>query len=96
MSSAKPIQEDQLALAKALTAKTQQLCIGLEHGAADVLDLVTPVTADLLRWWFSDDMVTSRLGLSFHVGQKQAILNAIVAHEVLGSTSLLDLYKQVA
>ena len=96
MSSAKPIQEDQLALAKALTAKTQQLCIGLEHGAADVLDLVTPVTADLLRWWFSDDMVTSRLGLSFHVGQKQAILNAIVAHELLGSTSLLDLYKQVA
>ncbi|MFZ1809981.1 MAG: DEAD/DEAH box helicase family protein, partial [Candidatus Nitrotoga sp.] len=32
----------------------------------------------------------------FHVGQRQAILNAIVAHEVLKSNSLLDLYQQVA
>jgi type III restriction enzyme len=96
MSIAKPIQEDQLALSKALTARTQALCKGLSHGAADILDMVTPVTADLLRWWFSEDMVTTRQGLSFHEGQRQAILNAIVAHEVLGSTSLLDLYTQVA
>ena len=96
MSEGKLIQEDQLALAKALTSRTRQLCEGLEHGKAEVLDLVTPVTADLLRWWFSDDMVTTRQGLSFHEGQKQAILNAIVAHEVLASTSLLDLYQQVA
>ena len=37
-----------LALATALTAKTQALCLGLEHGAADVLELVTPTTAELL------------------------------------------------
>ncbi len=87
---------DPLALSTALTAKTRQLCLGLEHGAADILELVTPTTAELLHWWFSQDMMDARGGLNFHAGQKQAILNAIVAHEVLGAASLLDLYRQVA
>ena len=92
--------EDQLALAAGLTAKTQQLCLGLESGAADILDLVTPTTAELLLWWFGEDMVLARQGLNFHAGQKQAILNAIVAHEVLGQErdhwTLLDLYQACA
>ncbi|HRK79171.1 MAG TPA: DEAD/DEAH box helicase family protein [Thiobacillus sp.] len=86
--------ENQLALSAGLTAKTNALCLGLESGAAEILDLVTPVTSELLKWWFGDDMVVARGGLNFHAGQKQAILNAIVAHEVLGATTLLDLYKQ--
>ena len=85
-----------LALSTALTTKTNQLCLGLESGAADLLELVTPTTAELLLWWFGEDMVAARGGLNFHAGQKQAILNAIVAHEVLGAASLLDLYQQVA
>jgi len=85
-----------LPLAAALTKRTQTLCLGLESGAAEILDLVTPTTAELLKWWFGEDMVLARNGLNFHVGQKQAILNAIVAHEVLQSTSLRNLYKQVA
>ncbi len=96
--------ENQLALASALTAKTRQLCLGLESGAADILERVRPTTAELLLWWFGDDMVLARggenRGLNFHTGQKQAILNAIVAHEVLGrdqpNWSLLDLYKACA
>ena len=96
--------DDQLALATGLTAKTQQLCLGLESGAADILELVTPTTADLLTWWFGEDMVMARggegRGLNFHAGQKQAILNAIVAHEVLGASSekwsLLNLYQEAA
>ena len=92
--------DDQLALAAGLTAKTQQLCLGLESGAADILDLVTPTTAELLLWWFGEDMVLARQGLNFHAGQKQAILNAIVAHEVLGQErdhwTLLDLYQACA
>lgn len=92
--------DDQLALAAGLTAKTQQLCLGLESGAADILDLVTPTTAELLLWWFGEDMVLARQGLNFHAGQKQAILNAIVAHEVLGhereNWTLLDLYQACA
>ena len=87
---------DPLALSTALTAKTKQFCLGLEHGAADLLEWVTPTTAELLLWWFGQDMVDTRAGLNFHAGQKQAILNAIVAHEVLGAASLLDLYQQVA
>ena len=85
-----------LALSTALTAKTRQLCLGLESGAADILELVTPTTAELLLWWFGEEMQATRGGLNFHQGQKQAILNAIVAHEVLGSATLQDLYQQVA
>ena len=88
---------NQLALSSALTTKTNQLCLGLASGAAEILELVTPTTAELLMWWFGEDMVLARQGLNFHVGQKQAILNAIVAHEVLGKDhnnwTLLDLYK---
>ena len=96
--------DSQLALSAGLTIKTNQLCKSLESGAAEILELVTPTTAELLTWWFGEDMVMSRGGnnggLNFHAGQKQAILNAIVAHEVLGKEhaqwSLLDLYKAVA
>ena len=96
--------ENQLALSTGLTAKTNQLCLGLESGAADILELVTPMTAELLLWWFGEDMVLARggdnRGLNFHAGQKQAILNAIVAHEVMGKDhdhwTLLDLYQACA
>lgn len=86
---------DQLALAAGLTEKTTQLCIGIESGVADIFELVTPTTAELLHWWFSDDACATRR-FNFHSGQRQAILNTIVAHEVLASPSLLDLYKQAA
>jgi len=89
MNSSQP-----LALSLALTDKARQLALGLEHGAADLLDSVTPITAELLRWWFGQDMVDARGALNFHAGQKQAILNAIVAHEVLDAASLQDLYEK--
>jgi type III restriction enzyme len=56
--------DKQLALAAGLTAKTNQLCQGLESGAADILELVTPTTADLLAWWFGEDMVMARGNLN--------------------------------
>jgi type III restriction enzyme len=85
---------DFLPLAAGLTAKTQQLCLGLEDGSADLYDLVTPTTAELLRWWFLEDICQTR-HFNFHPGQRQAILNAIVAHEVLAAPTLQALYKQV-
>ena len=96
--------EHPLALSAGLTAKTKALCLGLESGAAEILERVTPTTAELLGWWFGEDMVAARGGtvggLNFHAGQKQAILNAIVAHEVLGEGKaqwgLVDLYKAAA
>ncbi|MEY2893651.1 MAG: hypothetical protein RJA98_3559 [Pseudomonadota bacterium] len=87
---------DQLALSKALTAHTQRLCLGLESGAAELFERVTPATAELLHWWFGEDMTASRVGLNFHPGQRQAILNTIVAHEVLGASTLRELYERVA
>jgi type III restriction enzyme len=85
-----------LPLAQGLTTRTRQLCLGLESGAADILDLVTPTTAELLLWWFGEEQTTTRGALNFHTGQQQAILNAIVAHEVLQAPHLKDLYQQVA
>ncbi len=86
--------DEQLALSAALTHRTEQLCVGLEHGIADLYDLVSPVTGELLRWWFGEDACQSR-EFNFHAGQRQAILNVIVAHEVLASPNLVDLYTQV-
>jgi type III restriction enzyme len=86
---------EQLALAVGLTAKTQQLCLGLESGVADLYDLVTPTTAELLRWWFLEDICATRR-FNFHAGQRQAILNAIVAHEVWAAGDLKTLYQKAA
>jgi type III restriction enzyme len=81
-------------LAAALTAQTQELCRGLEDGSATIYEQVTPVTADLLRWWFLEDFCLARR-FNFHAGQKSAILNAIVAHEVLNAPNLQALYQAV-
>ncbi len=85
----------QLELALALTSKTQHLCIGLEDGVADIFDLVTPTTAELLHGWFGEEAKTTRR-LNFHDGQRQAILNTIVAHEVLNAKDLKSLYQHAA
>jgi type III restriction enzyme len=84
---------DPLPLASALTRRARQLCLGLEGGDAEILERVTPTTAALLRWWFGEDACASR-AFNFHTGQRQAILNTIVAHEVLGSLDLADLYHK--
>lgn len=85
----------QLELAQGLTAKTQQLCLGLESGVADLFDLVTPTTAELLHWWFGEEACATRR-LNFHSGQKQAILNTIVAHEIYKASNLKSLYQHAA
>ena len=63
-----PEKDNQLALSVGLTAKTNQLCLGLESGSADILELVTPTTAELLKWWFGEDKVLERRWLNFHAG----------------------------
>ena len=84
-----------LPLVKALTARVQTDCAGLESGNAPILEMVTPVTADLLRWWFQQDCCDTR-GVNFHAGQRQAILHAIYAHEILQPDKLVDLYQKLA
>jgi type III restriction enzyme len=83
-------------LAKGLSAVVEPLIPGIVDGTGSkLLDQVTPVTAELLRFWFQQDYCELR-ELNFHAGQRAAILHIIYAHEVLGTTRLRDLYEAVA
>lgn len=83
-------------LAKGLSAVVDPLIPGVVDGTASkLLDQVTPVTAELLRFWFQQDYCELR-ELNFHAGQRAAILHMIYAHEVLGTARLRDLYEAVA
>ncbi|MDO9453809.1 MAG: DEAD/DEAH box helicase family protein [Stagnimonas sp.] len=84
-----------LPLAVALSKTVAAASLGLEAGAAPLLEQVTPVTAALLKFWFQTDYCDTR-AINFHEGQRRAILNTIYAHEVLGVTSLKSLYEQAA
>ncbi|WP_395773278.1 DEAD/DEAH box helicase [Agrobacterium pusense] len=84
-----------LSLAKGLTAKVETACAGLETGEAPILDHVSEITAELLKWWFQTEFQDART-FNFHPGQRQALLNVIYAHEVLGIATLQDLYQIAA
>ena len=84
-----------LTLAKNLTVRVNDLCVGLETGEAPILEMVTGVTRDLLVWWFAQGHVDAR-EYNYHPGQRQAILNAIYAHEVLKAPLPKDLYVELA
>lgn len=60
-----------------------------------LMDEVTPLTAELIKYWFQDDYVQLR-PVNFHEGQRAAILHIIYAHEVLKAPNLEDLYRQIA
>lgn len=83
-------------LADGLTARVDpqvdDLVAGMEP---ELLQQVTPITADLLRFWFQQDYCDVRT-LNFHKGQRAAILHVIYAHEVLGARTLSALYQEVA
>ena len=65
-----------LTLAKNLTVRVNDLCVGLETGEAPILEMVTGVTRDLLVWWFAQGHIDAR-EYNYHPGQRQSILNAI-------------------
>ena len=76
-------------------AKELAEIVNAEWESGKMLEVVTPVTADLLKFWFTDIFVTERTK-NFHAGQKQAILNAIYCHEVLGATSVAEMYAKLS
>jgi len=83
-------------LAKGLSEIVGPQIPGIIDGTgAELLEHVTPTTAELLRFWFQQDFCDQRF-LNFHQGQRLAILNIIYAHEVLHATRLRDLYEAVA
>lgn len=78
-----------------LAARIRELCVDLDYGAAEVLDLVTPTTRELLRGWFGLQAVEARGSLNFSAAQRDAILRVVVAHEVLLTGHLLDIHGQL-
>lgn len=91
------MSDERFPLAEAISANTAEDIQALVAGEPNaLLDAVTPVTAELLKWWFQIDYTEIRGDLSFHEGQRDAIIAVIYAHEILGTESLLDLYEKVA
>src|SRR3989338_4720653 len=78
-----------LRLAKRLTE-----LVNSEYDKLSYLEKVTPVTRDLLRFWF-DPVFCENRAINFHRGQKQAILNTIYVHEILKTVSVFDTYSVV-
>lgn len=64
-----------------------------EWESGKFINKVSPITQDLLRFWFSQAFCDER-EFNFHEGQKQAILNTIYCHEILKTKSVSDLYQQ--
>jgi len=79
-----------LPLVKSLTPRFQIECAGLESGSARFLKSLA-VTADLL--WLRVSAGLRECAAVISQRQRQAILHAIYAHEVLQSESLVDLYR---
>lgn len=82
-------REIPLELAARLTATVNEA-----FATGEMMEQVTPVTAELLRFWFCDPFTNER-GINFHEGQRQAILNAIYLHEVLKINNVMEIYKAV-
>ena len=82
-------REIPLELAARLTATVNEA-----FATGEMMEQVTPVTAELLRFWFCEPFTNER-GINFHEGQRQAILNAIYLHEVLKISNVMEIYKAV-
>lgn len=62
--------------------------------SGELLDQVTPTTQELLKFWFSEEYCSLR-NCNFHAGQRQAILNIIYLHEVIGVKNVTEFYQQL-
>jgi len=62
--------------------------------SGEMMEAVTPVTRELLQHWFCEPFTTER-PINFHLGQRQAILNTIYLHEVVGVQTVEDNYAAV-
>lgn len=60
----------------------------------EMLEKVTPTTASLLKYWFGEGFCEQRQK-NFHEGQRQAILNIIYLHEMMGENNVMDAYENI-
>ncbi|MCL1826931.1 MAG: DEAD/DEAH box helicase family protein [Candidatus Cloacimonetes bacterium] len=71
---------------------TKEVNAAWESG--DMLQKVTSITAELLKYWFDESHCDTR-DVNFHAGQKQAIINAIYVYEVLRTQTVMDMWEAV-
>lgn len=83
------MKEIPLELAAHLTATVNDV-----FSMGEMFEQVSPVTAELLRFWFCEPFVNER-NVNFHEGQRQAILNVVYLHEILKINNVTDIYKAV-
>ena len=62
--------------------------------SGEMMEQVTPTTQELLKFWFSEEYCSLR-NRNFHAGQRQAILNIVYLHEVMGVRNVLEYYEQL-
>jgi len=62
--------------------------------SGELMEQVTPTTQELLKFWFSEEYCSLR-NRNFHAGQRQAILNIVYLHEVMGVKNVLAYYEQL-
>ena len=62
--------------------------------SGEMLEKVTPTTASLLNYLFGEGFCNER-ARNFHEGQRQAILNIIYLHEVMGENCVMDAYQGI-
>jgi len=60
----------------------------------ELMTKVSPVTRDLLTFWFKEPHTETRYA-NFHEGQRQAILNTIYLHEIVGVKAVKDIYENI-
>lgn len=87
-----------------MTINSTNISLELAHRLTDVvnaawksgemLEKVTPTTASLLNYWFGEGFCNER-ERNFHEGQRQAILNIIYLHEVMGENCVMDAYQGI-
>ena len=87
-----------------MTINSSNISLELAHRLTDVvnaawksgemLEKVTPTTASLLNYWFGEGFCNER-ERNFHEGQRQAILNIIYLHEVMGENCVMDAYQGI-
>ncbi|MDO8486410.1 MAG: DEAD/DEAH box helicase family protein [Candidatus Staskawiczbacteria bacterium] len=78
-----------LKLANAITKKVNDSWV-----SGEMLSRVSSVTQDLLKYWFKEPHTETR-NFNFHEGQRQAILNAIYLHEIIGTKKVKDVYENI-
>jgi len=78
-----------LKIARELTNKVND-----SWDSGEMLSKVSSITQDLLKFWFKEPHTETRF-INFNQGQKQAILNTIYLHEILGVKSVKDIYENI-